>query len=80
MADTNARLTAATLVLLLMSATAGQLGVPDWLHLVLNVGVYLTGGWVAVREAVPKLLRGVLDVDFLMVFAAAGAAAIGQLA
>jgi Zn2+/Cd2+-exporting ATPase len=78
MADTNVRLTAATLVLLLMSATAGQLGVPGWLHLVLNVGVYLTGGWVAVREAVPKLLRGVLDVDFLMIFAAVGAAAIGH--
>jgi Zn2+/Cd2+-exporting ATPase len=78
MTDRNARLTAATLVLLVMSATAGQIGVPPSLRLALDVGVYLTGGWVAAREALPKLLRGVLDVDFLMIFAAVGAAAIGH--
>jgi Cd2+/Zn2+-exporting ATPase len=60
-----------------MSATAGQLGVPPQIEVLLDVGVYLAGGWVAVREAVPKLLRGRLDVDFLMVFAAVGAASIG---
>jgi len=71
-------LTAATLVLLLMSATAGQLGVPPQLARLLDFGVYLAGGWIALREAVPKLLRGRLDVDFLMIFAAVGAASIGH--
>jgi Cd2+/Zn2+-exporting ATPase len=74
---TELSLTVLTLVLLVMSATAGQLGVPPNIELVLDIGVYLAGGWVAVREAVPKLLRGRLDVDFLMVFAAVGAASIG---
>lgn len=74
---TELSLTVLTLVLLVMSATAGQLGVPPELEILLDVGVYLAGGWVAVREAVPKLLRGTLDVDFLMVFAALGAASIG---
>ena len=75
---TELSLTVLTLILLLMSATAGQLGVPRQLETLLDLGVYLAGGWVAVREAVPKLLRGRLDVDFLMVFAAIGAATIGH--
>jgi Cd2+/Zn2+-exporting ATPase len=74
---TELSLTVLTLVLLVMSATAGQLGVPPQLEILLDVGVYLAGGWIAVREAVPKLLRGRLDVDFLMIFAAVGAASIG---
>ncbi len=75
---TELSLTVLTLILLLMSATAGQLGVPRQLETFLDLGVYFAGGWVAVRQAVPKLLRGRLDVDFLMVFAAVGAATIGH--
>jgi Cd2+/Zn2+-exporting ATPase len=74
---TELSLTVLTLVLLVMSATAGQIGVPPQFEIFLDLGVYLAGGWVAVREAFPKLLRGTLDVDFLMVFAAIGAASIG---
>ncbi len=67
-------LTVATLVLLLLSAATERPGAPEWLHRVIAAASYITGGWFAVRAAVPKLLRGTLDVDFLMLLAAAGAA------
>lgn len=69
--------TVITLVLLGYSVAAGMVkGLPH--HWVVDCGVYFFGGFWATREALPKLLRLDLDVDFLMVFAAVGAASIGQ--
>lgn len=41
---------------------------------------YAAGGWEATREGVRQLLRGRLDIDFLMVVAAIGAALVGEFA
>ena len=39
---------------------------------------YLAGGWEATREGIKLLARGRLDIDFLMVVAAVGAALVGE--
>ena len=41
---------------------------------------YLVGGWEATREGIRQLLKGRLDIDFLMVVAAIGAALVGEFA
>lgn len=75
---TELALTLTSLVLLVFAALAGPLGMPLGLEQTLDLGVYVTGGWVAARGALPKIIRGRLDVDFLMILAAAGAASIGH--
>lgn len=75
---TELALTITSLVLLVFAALAGPMGMPARLEQTLDLGVYITGGWVAGRGALPKIIRGRLDVDFLMIIAAAGAAAIGH--
>jgi Cd2+/Zn2+-exporting ATPase len=73
----QAAFTLLTLVLLVYSIAATQLeALPH--HFVIDLAAYFFGGYYATREALPKLLRLDLDVDFLMVFAALGAAFIGQ--
>ncbi|GMV99452.1 MAG: hypothetical protein AMXMBFR84_05910 [Candidatus Hydrogenedentota bacterium] len=71
-------LTAATLVLLATSIAMSRLGIASTLVVAVNLAAYVSGGYWAARETVPKLLRGELDVDFLMIFAACGAAIIGH--
>ncbi len=39
---------------------------------------YLAGGWEATRDGVRQLVRGRLDIDFLMVIAAIGAALVAE--
>ena len=41
---------------------------------------YVAGGWEATREGVRQLLRGRLEIDFLMVVGAIGAALVGEFA
>jgi Cd2+/Zn2+-exporting ATPase len=41
---------------------------------------YVVGGWEATREGLRQLLRGRLDIDFLMVVGAIGAALVGEFA
>ncbi|MFM1868935.1 MAG: hypothetical protein RL591_2343 [Planctomycetota bacterium] len=41
---------------------------------------YGVGGWEATRDGLKQLLRGRLDIDFLMVVAAIGAALVGEFA
>ncbi len=41
---------------------------------------YLVGGWEATRDGIRQLLKGRLDIDFLMVVAAIGAALVGEFA
>ncbi|MFZ4116426.1 MAG: heavy metal translocating P-type ATPase [Chthoniobacterales bacterium] len=43
----------------------------------LYVLAYLTGGWKATGEALNNLIKGELDIQFLMIAVAAGAATIG---
>ena len=68
--------TAATLVLLLAGTLGVWAGLPEALGTPLLALAYLTGGWVAFLNTAPGLLRLKLDVDFLMLVAAAGAAIV----
>ena len=49
-----------------------------WVPLALFVGAYLFGGWFTVREAYGSVRAGRFEIDFLMLVAAAGAAALGE--
>ncbi|MBI2435498.1 MAG: heavy metal translocating P-type ATPase, partial [Candidatus Hydrogenedentes bacterium] len=75
---TELALTLATLVLLFVTLLGGWLGMNPGLLLALHVTAYVTGGWWATLETVPRLFKGELDVDFLMLVAALGAATIGH--
>ena len=51
-----------------------------WLPILFFAAAYITGGHEGFMEAMHDLRRGRLNVDFLMILAAAGAALIGQWA
>jgi Cd2+/Zn2+-exporting ATPase len=53
-------------------------GVSAWVRWGLYVGGYVFGGYYTVREAIDTLRVGDFEVDFLMLVAAAGAAALGK--
>ncbi len=53
---------------------------PDAVPLALLVAAYGFGGWFAVKEAIEALRGGRFEIDFLMLVAAAGAAALGEWA
>ena len=54
-------------------------GVPGWLNGMIFAGCYLAGGWEPAVAGWQALRERTLDVDLLMVVAAIGAAAIGQV-
>jgi heavy metal translocating P-type ATPase len=54
-------------------------GGPLWLSWTLFLACYVTGGWEPGRAGLQALRDKTLDVDLLMVVAAIGAAAIGQV-
>ncbi|MFI7402214.1 heavy metal translocating P-type ATPase [Streptomyces sp. NPDC049541] len=54
-------------------------GAPAWTWGPLYVAAYVSGGWEPGREGLKALREKTLDVDLLMVVAALGAAAIGQV-
>jgi len=54
-------------------------GGPSWLFWVLYLACYATGGWEPAWSGLKALRDKTLDVDLLMVAAAIGAAAIGQV-
>ena len=56
-----------------------RIGAPQLVSGALFIGCYLAGGWQPAAAGVRALRRKVLDVDLLMVVAAIGAAAIGQI-
>jgi len=66
------------LVMLLAGWTAERLGAAPWVALALFSGAYLAGGGVAALNGLRSLRQGTIDVDFLMVAAAVGAAIIGE--
>jgi len=58
----------------------GYLGLPDNVQLVFYVIAYLSGGFFGALEGLKALRHFELNVDFLMVLAALGAATIGEWA
>ena len=55
-------------------------GVPSWLPMALYVASYFFGGYFTLTEAIENLRRKSLEIDSLMLVAAAGAAALGEWA
>ncbi|PWJ02383.1 cadmium-translocating P-type ATPase [Streptomyces sp. NWU49] len=75
----EARWALAALVLFLLALPVYLLGGPAWLWGTLFAATYVTGGWEPGWEGLKALKDKTLDVDLLMVVAALGAAAIGQV-
>ncbi|SEP80098.1 heavy metal translocating P-type ATPase [Streptomyces radiopugnans] len=75
----EARWALAALVLFLAALPLYLLGAPAWLWGPLFAAVYVTGGWEPGWEGCKALKDRTLDVDLLMVVAALGAAAVGQV-
>ncbi|MFJ1549334.1 heavy metal translocating P-type ATPase [Streptomyces sp. NPDC088246] len=67
------------LVLFLIALPLDLVGAPAWLWIPLYAAVYVAGGWEPGWEGLKTLRDKTLDVDLLMVVAALGAAAIGQV-
>ncbi|HEY3606365.1 MAG TPA: heavy metal translocating P-type ATPase [Pseudonocardiaceae bacterium] len=73
------RWAAVSTVLFLLGIAAQFSGGPTWSWWALYLACYLTGGWEPARAGLHALQRKTLDVDLLMIVAAIGAAAIGQV-
>ena len=67
------------LCLFLVGFAAQLLNAPSAIWWTLYLACYLTGGWSPAWEGIQALRSRTLDVDLLMVVAAIGAAAIGQI-
>ncbi|MGW6513719.1 P-type ATPase, partial [Streptomyces niveus] len=75
----EARWASVSLVLFLIALPLDLLGAPAWTWGPLFAATYVAGGWEPGREGLKALRNKTLDVDLLMVVAALGAAAIGQV-
>ncbi|GLF92860.1 heavy metal translocating P-type ATPase [Streptomyces yaizuensis] len=75
----EARWALAALTLFLLALPLYLSGAPAWLWAPLLAATYVTGGWEPGWEGLKALKDRTLDVDLLMVVAALGAAAIGQV-
>ncbi|MFF1303721.1 heavy metal translocating P-type ATPase [Streptomyces sp. NPDC058307] len=75
----EARWAAAALALFLIALPLYASGAPGWSWGSLFAAVYVTGGWEPGWAGLEALKGKTLDVDLLMVVAALGAAAIGQV-
>jgi heavy metal translocating P-type ATPase len=73
------RWAAVSAVLFLAGIAAQFTGGPSWVWWALYLACYVTGGWEPARAGLQALREKVLDVDLLMIVAAIGAAAIGQV-
>ncbi|WP_292976664.1 heavy metal translocating P-type ATPase [Mycobacterium sp.] len=62
-----------------LGLAAQYFGAPAWLWWVLYLVCYVTGGWEPALAGLRALRAKSLDVDLLMIVAAIGAAAIGQV-
>lgn len=73
-------LASVTLVTLLVGWLGGSVSglLPRWAVVVLALIAYAAGGYPGARTAVADAFRGNLNIDFLMVAAALGAALIGE--
>jgi heavy metal translocating P-type ATPase len=75
----EARWAAAALALFALGGLAQLLGAPVPVHRTLYLACYAAGGWEPAWAGLRALREKSLDVDLLMVVAALGAAAIGQV-
>jgi heavy metal translocating P-type ATPase len=75
----EARWAATALALFLLVLPLHLLGAPAWAWGPLYLLVYVTGGWEPGWQGLKALKGKALDVDLLMIVAALGAAAIGQV-
>jgi heavy metal translocating P-type ATPase len=66
-------------VLFLVGLLLRLAGVPGWLSGLVFAGCYVAGGWEPAVAGWQALRERTLDVDLLMIVAAVGAAAIGQV-
>ncbi len=69
----------AATVLFAAGLVAQFAGAPVWMYWGLYLACYVTGGWEPATVGVQALREKTLDVDLLMIGAAIGAAAIGQV-
>ncbi|MFE7526490.1 heavy metal translocating P-type ATPase [Kitasatospora sp. NPDC057542] len=75
----EARWAAAATVLFLIALPLQLTGAPAWAWGPLYVLAYATGGWEPAWAGLQALREKTLDVDLLMIVAALGAAAVGQV-
>ncbi|MGW3726613.1 heavy metal translocating P-type ATPase, partial [Streptomyces sp. NPDC000851] len=75
----EARWALAALVTFLAALALDLGGAPTWAFAPLYAVAYVTGGWEPALEGLRALRDKTLDVDLLMIVAALGAAAIGQV-
>ena len=75
----SVRWAAAALALMLCGVFAQLADAPQPLWWTLYLACYLAGGWQSAMSGVQALRARTLDVDLLMILAAIGAAAIGQV-
>jgi heavy metal translocating P-type ATPase len=66
-------------VLFVLGLAAQFGGTPAWMWWTLYLACYITGGWEPALAGLQALREKSLDVDLLMIVAAIGAAAIGQV-
>ncbi|MCT9076609.1 heavy metal translocating P-type ATPase [Streptomyces fulvoviolaceus] len=75
----EARWALAATVAFLLGLALDLGGMPSWVYGPLYAIAYLAGGWEPALEGLRALREKTLDVDLLMIVAALGAAAIGQV-
>ncbi|MFF3462546.1 heavy metal translocating P-type ATPase [Streptomyces sp. NPDC002619] len=75
----EARWALAATITFLLGLTLHLGGAPGWSYGPLYAVAYAAGGWEPALEGVRALRQKTLDVDLLMIVAALGAAAIGQV-
>ncbi|MFH8683405.1 heavy metal translocating P-type ATPase [Streptomyces lydicus] len=75
----EARWAAAATTAFLLALPLQLTGAPAWSWGVLHAVAYVTGGWEPAWSGLRALRARTLDVDLLMIVAALGAAAIGQV-
>ncbi|MFE6334406.1 heavy metal translocating P-type ATPase [Streptomyces sp. NPDC057798] len=75
----EARWALAATVAFLLGLALDLTGAPAWAYGPLYAVAYVTGGWEPALEGLRALREKTLDVDLLMIVAALGAAAIGQV-
>src|SRR3954465_3397704 len=79
LAPPEARWALASTVAFLLALALDLGGLPWWAYGPLYALAYVAGGWEPALEGLRALRGRTLDVDLLMIVAALGAAAIGQV-
>ncbi|MBN2303759.1 MAG: cadmium-translocating P-type ATPase, partial [Anaerolineae bacterium] len=67
-----------TFAAIIMSLIAAWADWPGELNIILGITAYITGGFYGIQESLKSVRARELNIDFLMVVAAFGAAAVGE--